>query len=269
MIALFEGQMVAQNRKSSKGNQLKWFDGERWYKADYAGYEGLAEYVISHLLLKSSMKQDEFVLYDLEQIRYKEQVYNGCKSDNLLPEGWQMITLERLFQNHTGTGLNKCIYSIREEEERLRFLVEQTKRITGLNDFGTYMCKLLTIDSFFLNEDRHSHNIAVLMDEDTQYHLCPVFDQGAGLLSDTSMDYPLHGSVYELEDRAKAKTFCQSFDEQLEIAEKLYGQCLQFYFTRKDVDEILDKIEYDVAVKERVRTLVYSRMRKYQYLFER
>ena len=35
---------------SSKGNQLKWRQGDIWYKADYMGYEGMAEVVISDLL---------------------------------------------------------------------------------------------------------------------------------------------------------------------------------------------------------------------------
>lgn len=55
MIELFENQLIEQNRQSSKGNQLKWYDGEYWYKADYTGYEGFSEYVISHLLQKSSL----------------------------------------------------------------------------------------------------------------------------------------------------------------------------------------------------------------------
>ena len=39
-----------------------------------------------------------------------------------------------------------------------------------------------------MNEDRHMHNIAVLMKDDSTYRLCPVFDNGASLLSDTKMD---------------------------------------------------------------------------------
>jgi len=50
MVELIESQLATQIRQSSKGNQLKWKDGEFWYKADYTGYEGLSEYVISHLL---------------------------------------------------------------------------------------------------------------------------------------------------------------------------------------------------------------------------
>lgn len=72
----------------------------------------------------------------------------------------------------------------------MRFLVQQVERITGLQDFGIYMNKLLTIDAFFLNEDRHMHNIAVLMNGKGDYAYCPIFDNGAGLMADTTMDYP-------------------------------------------------------------------------------
>ena len=35
---------------SSKGNQEKWVEGNRWYKLDQFGYEALAETMISQLL---------------------------------------------------------------------------------------------------------------------------------------------------------------------------------------------------------------------------
>ena len=60
--------------------------------------------------------------------------------------------------------------------------------MTGLTEFGVYLCKLLTIDALFLNEDRHTHNIAVLLDPDGKYHYCPIFDNGAALLSDIVQD---------------------------------------------------------------------------------
>ena len=66
MIELFEQDERKNERQSSKGNQLKWENGGLWYKADYTGYEGLAEYVISHLLKKSSLKNEQYVVYDLE-----------------------------------------------------------------------------------------------------------------------------------------------------------------------------------------------------------
>ncbi len=75
------------------------------------------------------------------------------------------------------------------------------ERITGLRNFGTYMNKLLTIDALFLNEDRHTHNIAVLMNGEGEYTYSPIFDNEAGLLADITMDYPLSGDIYSFMDK--------------------------------------------------------------------
>ena len=157
MVELFEQGERMQNRQSSKGNQLKWENEGIWYKADYTGYEGLAEYVISQLLIKSTLKPEEFVRYDLEQIRYKRQFYQGVKSRTFLSEDWQIITVERLFQNMYGDSLNRMLWQMDDAEQRLRFLENQVVLITGLRRFGIYINKLLTIDAVFLNEDRHTH----------------------------------------------------------------------------------------------------------------
>ena len=268
MIELFDRDKKEVNRKSSKGNQLKWEKDGVWYKADHTGYEGLAEYVISHLLVKSSLDESEYAIYELEQIKYKAQIYMGVSSKSFLKGGEQLITLERLFQNVYGVGLNKMIYGIADHEERLKLLVSKMHEITGLNDFGTYMSKLLTIDALFLNEDRHTHNIAVILDSEGKYRYCPIFDQGAGLLADTRMDYPLDADVYELIDSVRAKTFCQDLGEQLEITEKLYGRTIKFEFDKKDVEAVLQSIYgYEDAVINRVRDIIYEQMRKYGYLF--
>ena len=57
MIELFEQDEKKFDRQSSKGNQIKWENNGMWYKADYMGYEGLAEYMISHLLAKSTLSE--------------------------------------------------------------------------------------------------------------------------------------------------------------------------------------------------------------------
>ena len=123
MIELFEQNIRKNDRQSSKGNQLKWENEGIWYKADYTGYEGLSEYMISHLLKKSTLTENEFVGYDLEKIKYGTVIYNGVKSKNFLSEDWQIITLERLFKNFFGESLYKALYRIPEHEERLPFLV--------------------------------------------------------------------------------------------------------------------------------------------------
>ena len=74
MIELFEQDRKTENRQSSKGNQLKWENNNIWYKADYTGYEGLAECVISRLLTYSNLNSNEFVLYNPEEIKYKSHI---------------------------------------------------------------------------------------------------------------------------------------------------------------------------------------------------
>ena len=240
MIELFEQNIRTNDRQSSKGNQLKWENEGIWYKADYTGYEGLAEYMISNLLKKSTLDKKEFVCYDLEKIKYGTVIYNGVKA----------------------------MYRIPDHKERLYFLVQQVERMTGLRNFGIYMNKLLTVDAFFLNEDRHTHNIAVLMNGKGDYAYCPIFDNGAGLLADTTMDYPLSGDVYTLMDSVQSKTISSEFDEQLDISESLYKINIRFQFTKNDVTELLEKaVEYPEEIRNRVEMIIFAQMRKYNYLF--
>ena len=269
MVELFEQNERMQDRQSSKGNQLKWESEGIWYKADYTGYEGLAEYIISHLLIKSTLKPEEFVRYDLEQIKYKRQVYQGVKSATFLSEDWQIITLERLFQKTYGDSLNRMLWQMEDTEQRLCFLEEQVERITGLKGFGIYLNKLLTIDAFFLNEDRHTHKIAVLMNGEGKFKYCPIFDNGGGLLSDTTLDYPLGENVFELIEEVRAKTVSTDFDEQLDASEHLYGCNLKFFFTKKDADQLLEQASgYSMEIRERVQTILHRQIDKYAYLFE-
>lgn len=268
MIELFEQELRQPDRHSSKGNQLKWEKNGIWYKADYTGYEGLAEYVTSELLGHSTLAASEFVRYELEEIRYRNQIHLGAKSKNMLMDDWQIITLERLFKNNFDQSLYTSLWRIRDVKDRLEFLVKQTERITGLTCFGPYMAKLLTIDALFLNEDRHTHNIAILMNSKGDYSLCPIFDNGAALLADTKMDYPLANDVFDLMRQVQAKTISTDFDEQLDAAEELYGRQIGFHFTRKDVDELVDQAAlYTKPERDRVKELLYQQMRKYIYLF--
>lgn len=267
-MELFEYDLQDDGRNSSKGNQLKWKNNGIWYKADYLGYEGLAEYVVSNLLIKSTLRPDEYVIYEPIKIKYKSIAYTGCKSKDFT-NCRQITTLERLFKNQFGDGLNKGIYSIADHKNRLEFIVDQVERVTGIKDFGIYMNKLLTIDALFLNEDRHTHNISVMI-RDGRYSLCPIYDNGASLLSDIKMDYPLNTDIYDEIKNVKPKTFSDSFDEQLELSETLYGNNLYFNFTDKDIDNILFKADiYSDDIKKRVKDIIIEQKRKYSYLFKK
>ena len=268
MILMEEKNLRNPERKSSKGNQLKFERGGIWYKADYTGYEGLAEYTVSQLLRYSSLQENEYVLYEPEQIVYRDSVFNGCMSRDFL-NGWQLITLERLFQQVYGKGLNNMIYMIPDRTERLKMMAEQVERLTGIQDFGIYLAKLLTVDVLFLNEDRHTHNIAVMTNERQEFRLCPIFDNGACLLSDTTMDYPMGKDCLELMKQAKPNTFCRDFDEQMDVVEKLYGEQIHFRFGYHEVRDIVDRAEcYSSEIRQRVTDLVMNRRNKYMYLFD-
>lgn len=269
MIELFEKDSKVNSRQSSKGNQLKWKGEDAfWYKADYTGYEGLAEYVVSSVLRHSTLDPAEYVTYETEKIHYKYQDYRGCKSVDFLPDGWKIITLERLFENLKGESLTKSIYHIPGISERIRYVVENTEELTGLTEFGAYISKLMTVDALFLNEDRHTHNIAVLMDNNDRFQYCPIFDNGASLLSDTMQDYPLEQKVEKLLHLVEAKTFSCNFDEQLDAAEELYGRQLQFHCGKMDVEKVLRKeMYYPDELKERIFYVLVHQMAKYKYLF--
>lgn len=267
MVELFENELNMPDRQSSKGNQLKFSRDNIWYKADYLGYEGLVEYTVSKLLGLSDLARNEYVDYEIDEIVYNGQKFNACKSADFT-DGWQLITLERLFKQQFGRGLNNIIYSIDDHEQRLDAIVSEVERTTGIADFGIYMCKVLAVDALFLNEDRHTHNLAVLMDGKGNYKLAPIFDNGAGLLSDTMMEYPLNQDVIELIDRVKPKTFCDDFAEQLNIAESKYGQQIRFDFNYSQVSEIVMGAEqYDEGIRKRVIDIIMQMRRKYQYLF--
>ena len=267
MTELFSKDIQTQNRRSSKGNQLKFERNHIWYKADYLGYEGLTEYVVSQLMHFSSLQDSEYVDYELEQIVYNGKTFNACKSHDFT-DGWQLITLERLLMQVYGRGLNQIVYAIDDHTERLKKIAELVESITKLDSFGPYMVKLITIDTFFLNEDRHAHNLAVLTKDLSDFRLCPVFDNGAALLSDTMLDYPENQDPLLMISHAKPKTFCESFDEQLDIAEALYGEQIHFHFCYHDVEAILDKADiYSQETRRRVLDLIMSQRRKYSYLF--
>ena len=254
--------------KSSKGNQPKWKIGDFYYKQDYLGYEGLVEYAISQLLKKTNLKKDEFVEYNTEIIQNGNYIRNGCISKNFLQEGQSLVTLYKLYRNNYQRIINQDVFKIENLKERVRYIENRVYDLADIKDFGKYLCKIIEIDAFFLNEDRHFNNIALIYEND-KYKLCPIFDNGSSLLSDTTLEYQMDKDVYKLIDNVKPKTFTFNFYEQLETIESLYGQQLEFYFTKKDIEEILNNEPYyKQEDKERIKTILFEQMRKYNYLFK-
>ena len=72
-----------------------------------------------------------------------------------------------------------------------------------------------------------------------------------------------------LVSKVRPKTFCDSFTEQLDIAEEMYGCPMNFTFEYKDVKKIVDQAEfYDETVRQRVIDIVMEMCRQYAYLMK-
>ncbi len=180
-----------------------------------------------------------------------------------------LIPLEKLYRQNTGDSLAISLAAFSEPAERIRFLADQLENMTGIQNFGAYLTAMLEIDAFFLNEDRHTNNIAVLYDTETeQYSPSPLFDQGLCLFADISNDYPLDLPMDVCMERIEAKPFSSDFDTQLDAAEELYGIQLHFSFTPKDVCTELASLAdyYPLEIRQRVEQIIRRQMRKYGYL---
>ena len=205
------------------------------------------------------------MVYKPVWIEHDGQESAGCVSENFKAKDEMLIPLERLHRAYKGRGLSETLGKMVEVEERIRYTVDFVEAVTGLQGVGTWLTMLMELDAFFLNEDRHTNNLAVLRNEKTlQFRLCPVFDNGLALLSDNN-DYPKEEDIYRCISRVQAKPFDRDFDVQVEAAEALYGAPLRFSFTKEDVIDIRHGLSemYDAQVIARVERVIYEQMRKY------
>lgn len=253
---------------SSKGNQLKWFHEGCWYKADGLGYEGMAETVCSQILQHSTL--GNVTEYEPVNIRYQDRCFRGCRSRNFKEEGEILIPIERLYRLYAGSSLAENLMKISDISSRISFAVDFVERATGLEQFGTYLTAMLEMDAFFLNEDRHTNNIAVLYNENSKsYRLCPYFDMGMSLCADSRGDYPLDMDYLKCMEHVKAKPFSRDFDEQMDRAEELYGRQLAFFISANKMEQIVRRVGEDgfqQAQISRVVWIVRQQARKYQYM---
>lgn len=261
-IKLVTDEKIAET--SSKGNQEKWFDTDtnRWYKLDQFGYEALSETLISMLLETSNIENDTpftFVRYEPVRLVVHNRERTGCVSENFLKQGQSIVTINHLLSRVLGYPLKDKLLSLTSDKKRIEYLAEATKEYTMLDYFGEYLTLLFEIDSLFLNDDRHLNNIAVLKIGD-KYEYCPIFDNGAALLSDTRLS-PMDIEPKALISSLRARPFNMSFTRQKNTARALYGKQLFIpTFERETIMEHLLRI-LDFYPK-RDRTIIADRVTK-------
>lgn len=238
-VKLVSNQKIAET--SSKGNQEKWLDNGKWYKLDQFGYEALAETFASMLLEYSNIEKEtpfRFVRYSMEKLLVHGRERTGCSSENFLKSGESIVTLSHLFKQHLGGSVAEVLERLSSDKKRMIYLAEATADITGLNSFPQYVTLLFEIDGLVLNDDRHLNNIAVIANGD-RFDYCPIFDQGAGFLSNV-MYSPMDIIPKSLITSAQARPFNTTFNRQIKTMQNLYGKQLVVpKFTRNQLYEIL------------------------------
>lgn len=156
------------------------------------------------------------------------------QAKNDLKPGHAIVTLSHLFRKHLGHPLKEELKHLSSDKKRIAYLAEETAAITGLREFPEYLTLLFEIDSLVLNDDRHLDNIAVI-EQNGRYDYCPIFDQGAGLLSNVQLS-PMDILPSALIRALRARPFHMTFNRQLHTVQELYGKQLRLPgFTRGEL----------------------------------
>ena len=254
---------------SSKGNQAKYYLNSKWVKVDFLGYEGLSEVVVSDILRQSNVqKYSDYVPYYLCHGRIETptgwEFYRGCYSEDFTREGYEFITLQRLFSLVTDAKFAKRMERM-TISQRISTVVALVEEHTGLADFGQWLTVVLELDALVLNEDRHFHNLGLLRHANGQASLMPIFDAGAAFLSDSTKDYALHFPTPRLLSRVKSKPFASTFKKQVTECQQLYSDGASLLAIDIDYEQTISVIKdlehYQMPEKERVIYLL-QRLRK-------
>lgn len=234
-------------------------------------YEALTEVFTAQLLEYSNIETAfpfSFVRYRMERLLVHGRERTGCSSQSFLKTGESIITLAHLFRQYTGTPLSETLSRLPSDKKRMAYLAEEAAGITGLSRFPQYLTLLFEIDGLVLNDDRHLNNIAVIS-RNGSFDYCPIFDQGAGLLSNV-MYNPFEIIPKSLVSQAKARPFRTTFNRQIRAMESLYGKQLEIpaftrtqlaqmvepmleYYPARDRDLIADRVYETVLVRQKCR----------------
>ena len=217
------------------------------------GYEALAETFTSMLLEYSNIEQETpftFTLYQMERLNVHGRERTGCSSENFLGNRESIVTISHLFKQYLGRSLADTLGRLISDKKRMAYLAETTAEITGLRDFPKYLTLLFEIDALVLNDDRHLNNIAVI-EKEGRFDYCPIFDQGAGLLSNL-MYSPMHIIPKTLIADAQARPFNTTFNRQIKTMQGMYGKQLHLpRFTRRELYEMLEPLLPYYATRDR------------------
>lgn len=195
---------------TSDGTQMKYFSDGYWYKTNNEGEEDIVEYLVSKLLSFTDIPKEEYVLYERGLVNGKR----ACRSKAFITPDETFVTLDRMHVNITGQRLHEAIRLMKGIEESAKYVLDFFKDVIGL-DLSSYFSRVFTADYITLNEDRHFHNLGVIMSVDGEYRPAPIFDNGKSLLNtNPSINYRL--PIEENVKRVTARPFSGSHKRMVE-----------------------------------------------------
>lgn len=192
---------------SNDGTQPKFYDAGKWFKQDLKGYEGETEHIVSCLLACSNV--DNYVFYERCTVNGKP----GCVSDDFLGNGMAFMSFEELHRQSTGVSMTNKVIECQDFDARYKYVCEFIYQHTAI-DIRTYLSKIFSLDAMILNDDRHFNNLGVIYDSiNHMYTEAPIFDNGAGLLSDI-IKYPPWKTLDENIKNVVGQPLCANLELQ-------------------------------------------------------
>lgn len=247
--------------QSAMGNQAKYECDGYWYKVDFLGYEGAAEYLASYVMQYTDLNESEFVKYDLVEIEQNGKMVTGCVSKDFKAPDESVVTIAQLLKSVDRDYYNSISLNAWQQSattDKIQSFVSVVEQNTGIKDFGVYLSKLLDVDYLTLNEDRHFNNIALLYNrKQDKFRPAPIFDCGMGFLSNLRTKYSEDGNVRKELNSVKARPFATSFEKQVLACHHLYGSCvsLQTDFTPAPALQRIKEVYGDI-IASRIRAIV-------------
>ena len=140
-------------------NQFTRYDknSNTWYKIDFLGYESLAEVLVTDILENSNVMN--FCKYELTHLTVDKESYVGCKSKSFMENSENLITLETLANKLRNASLGQYLGGHAMIEDKIEAVLNVLSD-AKIENYGKYFTQLIELDSFTLNDDRHTNNVS-------------------------------------------------------------------------------------------------------------
>lgn len=186
----------------SSGYQTKWYKDGLFIKRSVLGYEHLAEVLTTWLLKCSDIPRNMYVEYHpCIIIEDGKNCGQGCYSESFLSGSEIEVSISNILDMRLlshGIGIDELVEVLDE------YYIPNSR---------DYLNMILSVDSITRNEDRHFKNIS-LIQEGGIYRPGPIFDNGAGCMSDV-FSYPMNESIDKLWGEIYAKPFSVTFGKSI------------------------------------------------------